>query len=110
MQVQASAPHADFADQVSGQYRGDVISDSRGSSRSDVLVNVVKAGPNIVKIDASYARIPARTFKLERILATIQNSGGQDLFLYDMNKSPASLKLTIDEVSWSGVRTGASTP
>lgn len=100
----ASRPKADLADTAKGEYQGDVISDARGSSHSDVEIVVAKTGPNTISVTSDYPRIPARTFKLSRAMQTIQNVGGTEVFLLDLAKSPHKLDLTIDDASWSGER------
>jgi hypothetical protein len=103
--VAAPAPKPDLADRASGTYFGDVISDARGSSRSGVRVTVTKMGPNQVRISADYARLPAFTARLERVMNTIQKSGpGSEVFLLDLSKTPVGLDLTVDDASWSGHR------
>ena len=52
---------ADLADLAAGRYFGDVISDARGSSRSDVRITVTKIGPNKVQIASDYPRLPSFT-------------------------------------------------
>jgi type II secretory pathway pseudopilin PulG len=105
-QLQAKAKKIDLADVVAGAYHGDVISDARGSSQSDVMISVDKVAPGTVRVTSDYERIPERTFQLTRALQTIQNQGGEpgEVFLYDQAKSPDSLMLTIDDASWSGVK------
>lgn len=103
-------PRSDLADLVAGQYAGDVISDARGSSRSGVGATVTKTGPNTVSVATDYSRIPGRTFRLTRAMSTIQNSGGSEVFLAEMDKSPVSLMLTIDDASWAGTRVKAGVP
>src|SRR5262245_10476100 len=50
-------PHApDLGDVAQGTYVGDVISDSRGSSRSHVTVTVTRIGINLVRITSNYPR------------------------------------------------------
>lgn len=100
----------DLADQVAGEYSGDVISDARGSSKSDITITVTKSAPNTVTVRSDYARLPVRTFRLTRAMDTIQNATGGEVFLAEMNKSPVSLMLTIDDASWAGVRTGVAVP
>jgi hypothetical protein len=100
----------DLADQVAGQYMGDVISDARGSSPADVTITVTKSAPNMVTVQSDYPRIPIRTFRLTRAMDTIQNASGSEVFLAEMNKAPVSLMLTIDDASWAGVKTGVSAP
>lgn len=95
---------ADLADQVAGNYRGDVISDARGSSRSEVRIIVTKIGPNRVRIASDYPRLPSFEAALGRYMSSIQNVGGDQVFLYDTGKTPPSLDITVDDASWSGTR------
>lgn len=99
-------PRPDLADAAAGTYLGDVASDARGSSRSDVTITVTKVGPNTVRIDSDYARLPSVTARLQRVMATVQNvsSAGSKLtvFLLEGSKSPPKLSLTIDDASWYG--------
>jgi hypothetical protein len=87
-----------------GSYLGDVISDARGPSRSGVRITVAKAGPNRVRVSADYARLPAFTVQLTRAMDTLQNSGGAEVFLLDLSKSPRTLMVTVDDASWAGTR------
>jgi len=96
-------PVPDLADTVKGEYYGDIISDSRGSSQSDVTVTVTKAGPNTVTVTTS-ERLPAFTVKLTRAMQTIQQARGDNVFLVDQSKSPWSLDVTVDGASWSGTK------
>lgn len=100
----------DLADVSAGAYHGDIISDARGSSQSDIGVTVVRTGPNEIEVTCDCPRIPSRTFKLTRAMDTIQNVGGTEVFLLDLTNSPHRLDLTIDDASWSGHRGGAATP
>ena len=97
-------PSPDLADLVQGRYSGDVISDARGASQSDVHLVVTKVGPNQVEIGSDYKRLPVFRAKLTRVMQTIQNSGGNQLFLLDLAKSPHRLDVTVDDASWSGIR------
>jgi hypothetical protein len=94
-------PVPDLADTVKGEYYGDIISDSRGSSQSDVTVTVTKTGRNTVSV-ASSERLPAFTVRLTRAMQTIQQASGDNVFLVDQAKSPWSLDVTVDGASWSG--------
>jgi hypothetical protein len=98
----AAAPPADLAELAQGTYRGDVVSDARGSSRSDVAITVTRSGPNTVSVSSDYPRLPPRSFKLTRAMSTIQNVGGTEVFLLDLSRSPYRLDLTIYDASWSG--------
>jgi hypothetical protein len=92
----------DLADVVQGSYYGDVISDSRGSSRTDVTITVTKTAPGTVLVSSSYRRLPSFTVHLTRAMKTIQQASGNNVFLIDQAKSPWSLDLTVDGVSWWG--------
>jgi hypothetical protein len=100
----AAVPRADLADQAQGRYSGDVISDARGSSRSNVRITVTKIGPNKVRVVSDYPRLPPFEARLSRYMQTIQNSGGPQVFLIDLSKNPPSLDVTVDDASWSGTR------
>jgi hypothetical protein len=93
----------DLADTVAGGYFGDVVSDSAGSSKSNVSLTLSRVGPNRVSISSDYPRLPQLVVDLETAMDRIVNSGGDSPFVFD----PATGKLDIsfhDEVSWSGVR------
>jgi hypothetical protein len=96
-------PHRyDLADYAKGEYDGDVISDSQGSSHSGVHITVTKIAPSTVKVSSDYPRLPTFTAKLTRAMQTIQNAGGSEVFLLDLNKVPHSLDVTAGGASWSG--------
>ena len=102
--AQPAKPKPDLADIAQGMYHGDVISDARGSSRSDVMITVTKTGPNTVRVTSDYPRLPAFTAKLTRAMHTIQNASGSEVFLLDTSKSPPGLDVTVDDASWSGAK------
>ena len=95
-------PKPDLADTVQGSYYGDVISDSRGASRSSVTITVTKVAPNTVEVSSSYKRLPNYTVKLTRAMQTIQQASGDNVFLVDRSKTPWRLDVTVDGASWSG--------
>ena len=97
-------PRADLADLAQGRYSGDVISDARGSSQSGVHLVVTKIGPNQVEISSDYRRLPIFRASLTRAMQTIQNEGGNQVFLLDLARSPHRLDVTVDDASWSGSR------
>jgi hypothetical protein len=97
-------PRPDLADIAAGVYDGDVISDARGSSRSDVRITVVKTGPNTIYVSADYPRLPPFSARLTRAMNTIQKVGGPGVFLLDLSKHPYGLDVTDDDASWSGTR------
>lgn len=95
---------ADLADRVAGTYRGDIISDARGSSKSGITITVTRTGPNKVEIKSSHTRIPTVTIPLEKAMDAILAASGPYVFLLDTVRSPDRLDLTIDDASWSGNR------
>jgi hypothetical protein len=98
------AVRIDLADTATGSYYGDVISDSRGSSRSDVTITVAKVAPNTVRVTSSYSRLPVFTVRLTRAMQTIQQASGDNVFLLDQSKRPWGLDVTVDGASWSGAK------
>jgi hypothetical protein len=93
----------DLGDVAEGHYFGDVISDSKGSSRNDVTLIVTRTGVNRVRITSDYPRLPVVEVSLQRALDKIVQSRGNTVFLYDWAKKPARLDVSFDnEVSWSG--------
>lgn len=94
----------DLADIAEGAYFGDVISDARGSSRSDVRITVTKIGPNRIRISSDYPRLRTFEASLTRAMDTIQNRDGDEVFLLDLSRSPNSLHVTVDDASWAGAR------
>ena len=92
---------ADLADFAAGTWHGDVISDARGSSRSDVTVTVRRVGPNEVEISSDYARIPTVRIRLTRAMEAILADGTDHVFLIQRDADPDLLSLTIDDASLS---------
>jgi len=93
----------DLADAVAGTYAGDVISDSKGSSRSNVTLTVTRTGPNTVSVTSNYSRLPQITVPLTTAMNTIQQARGDSVFLYDRGKKQLDVSFNM-EVSWQGVR------
>ncbi|MDZ4375846.1 MAG: hypothetical protein U1C74_31065 [Phenylobacterium sp.] len=93
----------DLADAVAGTYAGDVISDSKGPSRSGVSLTVTRTGPNTVQVTSDYARLPTITVPLEAVMSTIQAARGDSVFLYDRAKKQLDVSFNM-EVSWSGTK------
>jgi hypothetical protein len=94
----------DLADAVEGSYAGSVISDARGSSRSDVNLVVKRVGRNTVHVSSDYPRLPEFKTELTQAMHTIQTTGTEVVFLFDRSKQPPSLDITVDDASWAGVR------
>lgn len=95
----------DLADVAQGTYFGDVISDSQGSSQSDVSVSVTRIGKNLVRITSDYARLPTVQVPLMQAMGRILNASGTTTFFLDRSKSPVRLDVSFNnEVSWAGAR------
>ena len=94
----------DLGDTAEGSYKGDVISDARGSSKEGVTLTVTRTGVNRIEVSSDYARIPRVGYRLQRVMSTVQNVGGTDVFLLDLSKKPVTLHVTTDDAAWAGVR------
>ena len=95
----------DLGDAAEGTYEGDVISDSKGSSQSGVTLTVTRIGPNLVRVDSNYPRLPVIQVPLTQAMGKILQARGDSVFLLDRSKSPAQLDVSFgNEVSWSGQR------
>lgn len=94
----------DLGDTAAGTYFGNVMSDARGSSQSDVRVTVTRSGWNKVRVAFDYPRMPAFETDLTRAMETIQNKSGSFVFLLELSKSPHGLMITVDDAAWAGTR------
>ena len=95
----------DLGDVAQGTYHGDVISDSQGSSQSDVTLTVTRVGLNRVQVTSDYSRLPTITVALTRAMDKIVQASGDSVFLLDPAKSPTGLDVSFhNEVSWSGAK------
>jgi hypothetical protein len=94
----------DLADAVAGTYVGDVISDSKGSSRSNVTLTLTRSGPNTVTITSNYKRLPVINVPLESVMGNIQHTSRADsVFVYVRAKQQLDVTFQ-NEVSWSGFK------
>ncbi len=93
----------DLGDAVQGSWGGDVISDSQGSSRSDVTLTLTRVGANRVRIDSDYPRLPVVTVSLSRAMSTIVNRSGDTAFAFNTQSGRLDVSFH-NEVSWSGQR------
>ena len=86
----------DLADMVAGIYHGDVISDSKGSSRSDVTLTITKLSQRKVRIASDYQRLGVVEIELNRVGNSIQSTGGRSLLLLELDKNPPRLNFNPD--------------
>jgi hypothetical protein len=95
----------DLADMSEGSYFGDVISDSKGSSQSDVTLKVIRIDRNLVRITSDYPRLPMVEVPLTRAMEKILAARGDTVFLLDPGARPAQLGVSFNnEVSWAGAK------
>ena len=105
--VAADAParKPDLGDTAEGTYFGDVISDSKGSSRNGVTLTVTRIGKNLVRVTSDYPRLPVVEVPLTLAMGKVLQARGDSVFLLDRSQSPAKLDVSfLNEVSWSGQR------
>ena len=99
----------DLADMLAGTWHGDVTSDSRGSSHSDVTLTLTRVGVNQVRITSDYPRLPVVTVPIERVMQSVMNASGNTAFFYDMTRQPPRLDVSFNnEVSWAGLKVSNS--
>jgi formylglycine-generating enzyme required for sulfatase activity len=104
-------PAVDLADLVAGVYRGDVVSDAKGGSVSDVTLTISKLSQRKVRVASDYSRLGVVEIELNRVGNTIQGAGGRALLLLELDKSPPRLSFNPDgEVAYIGHRRSSSTP
>jgi TIR domain len=92
-----------LADLVAGTYYGGVISDAKGSSRSDVTVTIAKVDNHRVRITSDYKRLGTTETDLTRVGNSIQNTGGGPLLLLELDRNPPVLSYNPDgSVAYGG--------
>jgi TIR domain-containing protein len=94
------------ADLVVGTYVGDVIADSLGSSRSDVLVTIAKVDKWTVRVTSDYARLGAVDVALTRIGDKIMSAGGDATLVLDLERAPPILDYNPQGIAYRGKRRG----
>lgn len=96
----------DLADAVIGTYHGDVISDSRGSSKPNVTITITKKSPSSVQVTSDYPRLGTVIVPLEAMYnRMILAASGKATFVYDPTKRPIKLDYSPDgTVSYAGYK------
>jgi hypothetical protein len=89
--VNQAGATGELASLVAGTFYGDVISDSKGSSRSNISVTIDRVNPNNVRITSDYQRMGSVEIALARAENKIVNSGGDTPFLVDLDRNPPTL-------------------
>jgi hypothetical protein len=102
--IETKSP-VDLAELAVGVYHGNVVSDAKGGSRSDVTVTVTQVGPRKVRITSDYPRLGEVEIELDRVGNTIQGAGASALFLLELEKNPPQLNYNPNgEVAYVGQR------
>lgn len=91
------------ADLVVGTYYGDVISDSKGSSRSDIALTITKLDEWTVRVTSNYPRLGIVDVTLTRIDNKVLSAGGDTALLLDLERQPPRLDYNPHgEVAYAG--------
>ena len=96
---------AGLADLVTGTYFGNVMSDSKGSSRSDIDVTITKLDRYTVRVTSDYPRIGTVDVTLTRIGNKIFAAGGDSPFIVDLDQNPPTLTFNPrNELAYGGTK------
>ena len=91
------------ADLVVGSYYGDVISDSKGSSRSDVTLTITKLDKRTIRVTSDYPRLGTVDVALTRIGSKILSVSGNTILTFDLEQHPPRLEYNPNgEVAYAG--------
>jgi hypothetical protein len=82
-----------LADVVVGTYDGEVIADSKGNSRSNVVVTITRLDPATVQVTSSYGRIGTLEVELTQVDEQVLNASGDTTFIVDLAAAPPTLSL-----------------
>ncbi len=94
-----------LADLVIGTYFGDVMADSKGSSRSDILVTITKLDRYTVRVTSDYHRFGTVDVRLTRIGNGIFSVGGDSTLIVDLDRNPPSLEFNPrGELAYGGTK------
>jgi len=94
-----------LADRVIGTYSGDVMADSKGSSRSDIEVTITKLDRYTIRVTSDYHRLGTVDVTLTRIDSKIFNAGGDSPFIVDLDGNPPTLTFNPrSELAYGGTK------
>ena len=97
---------AELADLVAGTYLGNINSDSKGGSRSDVIVTVARIDGTRIRVSSENQRIGTFEVALTRIGDNLFNVGGASTLIAYTTKHPPELTfIARGEVSYGGTKT-----
>ena len=93
----------ELADVAVGVYYGDVVSDSKGSSRSDVTVTITKIDSRTVNVTSDYGRLGTVVIPLTRRDDKVLNAAGDTPLVVDLGQQPPRLDYSPhNEISYAG--------
>lgn len=96
----------DLAGAVAGTYVGEIIADSKGGSRANVVVTVSRIGADAVRVSSPNGRVGTMDVELTRVEGKVLNAAGDTPFIVDLDATPPTL--TLDprgELAYRGTRT-----
>ncbi len=94
---------AGLADLVIGTYYGEVVSDSKGGSRSDVGVTITKLDRSTVRVNSDYHRLGTVDVRLARSGNMIIAADGDTPFMVDLDRNPPALDFSPhNELAYKG--------
>ena len=103
--VNGGTRQASLADKVAGTYLGAVVSDSKGSSRSDISVTLQALASNRVRASSGYERIGSVDIELTQIGTQVLSVGGDSTLIVDLGVTPPTLLLNPrGELAFHGAR------
>ena len=82
---------AGLADVAAGTYFGEVIADSKGSSRSDVVLTITKLDRSTVRVTSDYRRLGTIDITLTQTGQQILNADGDTPLLLELDTDPPEL-------------------
>lgn len=82
-----------------------MISDSKGSSQSDISVTINRIDSNNVRVTSDYQRIVIVEIAITRTGNKIVNSGGDTPFVVDLDRNPLTLAVDLrGEIAYRGTK------
>lgn len=100
----AAAESAGIADAAVGTYHGDVISDSQGSSQTDVTVTITKLDKRTVRVTSDYRRLSAADVEITGSDDLIMSKGADVVLLLDLKDGAPRLEYNPGGVAYVGRR------
>jgi hypothetical protein len=95
----------DLASLVVGHYEGDVLSDSKGSSRRHVPLSITQVDGVTVRVSSSEPRIGTLDIRIYRYENRILADGGDSSFIVDLDRRPPVLLFNPHgELAYSAVK------